>query len=58
MNEISRTGRPEDLRHIDIEDGERVERIADQLGVATTTLLAAIDAVGPRLDMVRDYLGK
>lgn len=58
MNETSRTGKPEDFKEIDTNDLEQVERISDELGVATTTLLAAIDTVGPRLDKVRDYLGK
>jgi hypothetical protein len=58
MNRTSRTGRPEDLKEIDTDDLEQVERLADDLGVTTTTLLAAIDAVGTRLDKVRDYLGR
>ena len=48
---------PASHEEVDVDDPVAFNRYSQALGVTDEALLAAVQAVGPRVDRIKDYLG-
>lgn len=42
---------------VDVQDAAAVKRWSQALGTTDEALMGAVQAVGPRIDLIKDYLG-
>ncbi|NUZ05846.1 DUF3606 domain-containing protein [Piscinibacter koreensis] len=49
---------PRSSEEVDVGDRAAIERWTRALGVTDSALLNAVQAVGPRVDKIKDYLGQ
>ncbi len=47
---------PNSEAKVDVQDRESLQRWASALGVTAEALESAVQAVGPRVDLIKDYL--